>query len=162
MIDRFTWFAFIASNLFGMLALLVSASMPIAAIKIFDRLHVVSSMAWSVFLVTHLVLHQKWIVSALKRFSPFHEKSSVILNQGRKNKGVRLSDSDLSIFLSRQPIVRKRSFHPGLAEPIPALLPIQRLNSIAASVIQGMQSGALPFVLLRQLSNLSDKSASIL
>jgi hypothetical protein len=80
-INRMTWFAFIYSNVFGMLAWLLSASMSTGVIKLFDRLHVITGIAWLIFLVTHLVLHQKWIVSAIQRYMPFdlstHIKSNL-------------------------------------------------------------------------------------
>jgi hypothetical protein len=72
LINRLTWFSYIASNVFGMLAWLLSASMPSEAIRIFNRLHTATSIAWLVFLATHLVLHQKWIVSGIQRYLPFH------------------------------------------------------------------------------------------
>jgi hypothetical protein len=70
-INRLTWFAFISANTFGMLAWLLSASLPTGAIRIFDRFHAATSLAWLFFLATHLVLHQKWIVSAIQRYLPF-------------------------------------------------------------------------------------------
>jgi hypothetical protein len=70
-IDRITWFAFIASNSFGMLAWLLSAIVPGEAIIIFSRIHVATGMVWLVFLVIHLVLHQKWIGATTKRYLPF-------------------------------------------------------------------------------------------
>jgi hypothetical protein len=80
-INRLTWFAFISTNVFGMLAWLLSTSLPIETIRIFDRLHVATDMAWLVFLAFHLVLHQKWIVSAIQRYFPFgfstHVKSNL-------------------------------------------------------------------------------------
>jgi len=81
LINRLTWFAFISSNVFGMLAWLQSASKPSETIGIFARFHVGTSMAWLVFLATHLVLHQKWIVSAIQRFSPFNPAAHVELNK---------------------------------------------------------------------------------
>ncbi|MHC1783262.1 MAG: DUF4405 domain-containing protein [Anaerolineaceae bacterium] len=79
-VDRITWFAFISSNLFGMLAWLLPDGMPTTVIKILGRFHVVTGVVWFVFLVIHLVLHQKWIVLALKRFPLFHPVSSNFLN----------------------------------------------------------------------------------
>ncbi len=70
-INRLTWFAFISSNIFGILAWLLPASLPAEIIKIFDRLHVATGIVWLIFLVTHLVLHQKWIASAIQRYLPF-------------------------------------------------------------------------------------------
>ena len=70
-INRLTWFAFISSNLFGVLAWILAASLPTETIKIFERLHVSTSMAWLIFLSAHLVLHKKWIVSAIFRHQPF-------------------------------------------------------------------------------------------
>jgi hypothetical protein len=60
---------------------LQSASKPSETIGIFDRFHVGTSMAWLVFLATHLVLHQKWIASAIQRFSPFNPAANVELNK---------------------------------------------------------------------------------
>ena len=71
-IDRLTWFAFLSSNLFGILAWLLSASLPTGAIEIFEHVHAATSMAWLVFLAAHLVFHKKWIVSAFFRYQPFH------------------------------------------------------------------------------------------
>jgi hypothetical protein len=68
-IDRLIWFTFISCNVFGILAWLLSASLPAGAIRIFSRLHFASSMAWLVFMVAHLVLHQKWIVAVTRRYS---------------------------------------------------------------------------------------------
>jgi hypothetical protein len=70
LVDRITWIAFIATNLFGVLAWLLSAGFPAEAIKIFDRLHVAASIIWLVFLAAHLVLHQKWVNSANRRYLP--------------------------------------------------------------------------------------------
>jgi len=84
-VDRITWIAFIAANIFGMLAWLLSASLPAEAIKIFDRFHVAASIAWLVFLATHLVLHQKWIVSAIPRYLPFSLATNVKLNKERQS-----------------------------------------------------------------------------
>jgi hypothetical protein len=80
-INRLTWFAFIFSNVFGMLAWLLSASIFTEATVIFNRFHVATSMAWLVFQVTHLVLHQKWIVSAIQHYSPFSLAANIKLNK---------------------------------------------------------------------------------
>lgn len=69
--NRLTWFSFIFSNVFGMLVWLLSTSVPSGAIKILCRIHTATSMAWLVFLTIHLVLHQKWIVSAMRIYLPF-------------------------------------------------------------------------------------------
>jgi len=83
-VDRITWIAFIATNIFGMLAWLISAGLPGEAIKIFDRLHVVASIVWLVFLVAHLVLHQQWVDSAARRYLPFGLATNVKLNKQRQ------------------------------------------------------------------------------
>jgi hypothetical protein len=70
-VDRITWFAYIASNGFGMLAWLLPASVPGEVIRIFSRLHVATGLVWLAFLAIHLVLHQKWIVAAIRRYSAF-------------------------------------------------------------------------------------------
>jgi hypothetical protein len=70
-INRLTWFAFLSSTIFGMLAWLLSASMPIEAIRLFDRLHTATSITCMVLVATHLVLHQKWINLATQRFLPY-------------------------------------------------------------------------------------------
>jgi hypothetical protein len=85
LVDRITWVAFIAANIFGMLAWLLSADLPAEAIKIFDRFHVAASIAWLVFLATHLVLHQKWIVSVIPRYLPFSLATNVRLNKERQS-----------------------------------------------------------------------------
>jgi hypothetical protein len=82
LINRLTWFAFILSNIFGVLAWLLSASMSSEAIKMLDRFHVATGMAWLVFLATHLVLHQKWIVSAMQRYLPFGLSTDLKSNLG--------------------------------------------------------------------------------
>jgi len=76
-INRMTWFSFISANVFALMAWLLSAWMSAGAINIFVRLHVVTGMAWLVFLATHLLLHQKWIVLASRRFSPLGLANSV-------------------------------------------------------------------------------------
>jgi hypothetical protein len=76
-INRLTWFTFISSNFFGILVWLLSASLPIGMIKIFAHLHVSTSMAWLIFLSIHLVLHKKWIVSAIFRNQPFRYRIDV-------------------------------------------------------------------------------------
>jgi hypothetical protein len=69
LINRLAWFAFIDSNVFGLLAWLLPASLPHAAILVFSRLHLTVSLVWVVLLVIHLGLHQKWIALAARRFS---------------------------------------------------------------------------------------------
>jgi hypothetical protein len=83
-INRMTWVAFISSNIFGNLAWLLSAGMPTGVIKLFDRLHVVTGIAWLVFLATHLALHQKWITSAIQRYLPFGLSTNIKLNKERQ------------------------------------------------------------------------------
>jgi hypothetical protein len=80
-VDRIAWIAFIATNIFGMLAWLLSAGLPAEAIKIFDRLHVAASIFWLVFLVAHLVLHQQWVDSAIRRYLPFGLATNIKLNK---------------------------------------------------------------------------------
>ncbi len=84
-IDRITWIAFIATNVFGMLVWLLSAGLPAEAIKIFDRLHVTASIVWLVFLVAHLVLHQHWVESAIRRYLPFGSATNIKLNKERQS-----------------------------------------------------------------------------
>ena len=74
-INRLTWFTFITSNIFGVLVWLLSTSLPIGMIKIFAHLHVSTSMAWLIFLSAHLVLHKKWIISAVFRYQPFRYRT---------------------------------------------------------------------------------------
>jgi hypothetical protein len=81
-INRLIWFTFISCNVFGILAWLQPAGMPVEAIKIFSRLHTTTSMAWLVYLVAHLVLHQKWIVSAIQHYAPFDVREGSMM--GRK------------------------------------------------------------------------------
>ena len=69
-IDRIVWFSFICANVFGLLAWLLPARLPGEAVSIVDRLHVATSILWLVCLAAHLVLHQKWIVSAVHRYLP--------------------------------------------------------------------------------------------
>jgi hypothetical protein len=82
LINRLTWIAFIFSNVFGILAWLLSASISPEAIKMFDRFHVATSMAWLVLMATHLVLHQKWIVSAIQRYLPIGLSTTTKSNLG--------------------------------------------------------------------------------
>jgi hypothetical protein len=83
--DRITWIAFIATNVFGMLVWLLSAGLSAEAIKIFDRLHVAASIIWLVFLVAHLVLHQHWVESAIRRYLPFGSATNIKLNKERQS-----------------------------------------------------------------------------
>jgi hypothetical protein len=83
LINRLVWFAFILSNFSGMLVWLLSASVSPEVIKMLDRLHVTTSITWMALLVTHLVLHQKWIVSAIQRYLPSGKSTKVKLNLGR-------------------------------------------------------------------------------
>jgi hypothetical protein len=80
-VDRITWIAFIATNIFGMLAWLLSAELPAAVIKILARFHVATSIAWLLFLVAHLVLHQQWVDSAIRRYLPFGSATNGQLNE---------------------------------------------------------------------------------
>jgi hypothetical protein len=83
-VDRLTWIAFIATNIFGMLAWLLSAGLSVEVVRIFDRFHVATGIAWLIFLATHLVLHQKWIVSAIPRYLPFSLATNVKLKKERQ------------------------------------------------------------------------------
>ncbi len=78
--NRLTWFSYIFSNVSGMLLWLLSTGVPSGAIKILCQIHTATSMAWLVFLTIHLVFHQKWIVSAIKRYVifslPIHVKAN--------------------------------------------------------------------------------------
>ena len=84
-VDRIIWSAFIATTPFGLLAWLLSAGLPAEVIKIFDRLHVVTGIAWLVFLAAHLVLHQKWIVSAIPRYLSVNLTTNVKLKKERQS-----------------------------------------------------------------------------
>jgi hypothetical protein len=69
-IDRAIWFAFLSSNFFGFLSWLFPASLPGDALRIIIIFHAAAGVVWIVLLAAHLILHQKWIVSAL----PVHLK----------------------------------------------------------------------------------------
>jgi hypothetical protein len=84
-VDRLTWITFIAANIIGMLTWLLSAGLPAEASKIFDRLHVAASIIWLVFLVVHLVLHQHWVESAIRRYLPFGSATNIKLNKERQS-----------------------------------------------------------------------------
>jgi hypothetical protein len=79
-VDRLTWISFIATNISGLLAWLLSAGLPAEAVKIFDRFHVVAGIAWLVFLAAHLGLHQQWIASVTRRYLPFGLATNVKVN----------------------------------------------------------------------------------
>jgi hypothetical protein len=65
-----SWISFIASNVLGLQAWLLTAILSTRVIFIFSRLHVAASITWLVFLTAHLVLHQQWIASAVRRYLP--------------------------------------------------------------------------------------------
>jgi hypothetical protein len=82
LINRMTWIAFIISNIFGLLAWLLPASMTNEVIKMINRFHVATSMTWIVLMASHLVLHRKWIVSALQRYLSFGFSANAKSNLG--------------------------------------------------------------------------------
>ncbi|MCD4802565.1 MAG: DUF4405 domain-containing protein [Anaerolineales bacterium] len=69
-VNRMAWISFIASNVLGLQAWLLTASLPAESVKIFARFHVIASINWLVFLTAHLVLHQRWVASAARRYLP--------------------------------------------------------------------------------------------
>jgi len=80
-----TWITFIAANIVSLLTRLLSGGLPGKVTKIFDRFHAVTSIAWLVFLETHLVLHQKWIVSAIPCCLPIGSATNIKLHKERQS-----------------------------------------------------------------------------
>ena len=64
-VDRITWIAFIATNLFGALDRIIPGVEN--SVSISSRLHVAFGMAWLLGITVHLALHSKWITSAARR-----------------------------------------------------------------------------------------------
>jgi hypothetical protein len=85
-VDRLIWFAFLFSNISGILAWWLFSIMAVEASRVFNRIHLVTSIAWLVLLSIHLVLHQKWIVSAIQRYFSLglstYSKSNLRSGQG--------------------------------------------------------------------------------
>ncbi|MBU0512903.1 MAG: DUF4405 domain-containing protein [Chloroflexi bacterium] len=79
-VDRLTWISFIATNIFGLLAWLLSTGLPAETVKIFARFHVAAGIACLVFLAAHLVLHQQWVASAARHYLPFGLATNVKVN----------------------------------------------------------------------------------
>jgi hypothetical protein len=66
-VDRILWILYIAVVGFGAAAWAISFSDSIYRVSLPDRLHVVFGVAWTILLITHLVLHRKWIVNNARR-----------------------------------------------------------------------------------------------
>jgi len=71
LVNRIAWISFIASNLLGLQTWLLPGILSTRMVFIFSRLHVAASICWLVFLTAHLLLHQRWIASAVHRYLPF-------------------------------------------------------------------------------------------
>jgi len=67
-VDRIIWIAFIATNVFGVMAWALHFGDDVYAVSFTDRLHVVFGIAWTIFAIVHLVLHWKWIASTSQRY----------------------------------------------------------------------------------------------
>jgi hypothetical protein len=67
-VDRIMWIAFIAANVFGVMAWVLHFGDDVYAVSFPDRLHVVFGVAWTIFAIVHLVLHWKWIKSTSQRY----------------------------------------------------------------------------------------------
>ncbi len=79
-VDRLTWITFIATNVSGLLAWLLSTGQLAESVKIFARFHVAAGIVWLVFLAAHLVLHHQWVASATRRYLPFGLSTNVKVN----------------------------------------------------------------------------------
>lgn len=69
-INRKIWFAYISSMVFGLLVWSLHAILPAEAVTLLGRLHYFTSLACLFLLAMHLILHRKWIASAIQRYSP--------------------------------------------------------------------------------------------
>ncbi len=67
--DRFVWFTFLATTVFGALDYFIPAGENIVYIS--TRLHVGFGMAWLLGITVHLALHNQWITSAARRHLRF-------------------------------------------------------------------------------------------
>jgi hypothetical protein len=67
-VDRIMWITFIATTVFGAIALALHFGNGIYIVRVPDRLHVVFGVAWTILMIIHLALHWKWIASATKRY----------------------------------------------------------------------------------------------
>ena len=88
-VNRMAWISFIASNVLGLQAWLLTASLPAESVKIFARFHVIASINWLVFLTAHLVLHGGWVASAARRYLPFGIAGNVNGNKKQAHRAGR-------------------------------------------------------------------------
>ena len=69
-VDRILWITLIATNVLGAMASLLHFGDEIYFVRIPDRLHIISGVAWTILAVAHLALHWKWIASTTRRYLP--------------------------------------------------------------------------------------------
>jgi Domain of unknown function (DUF4405) len=78
-VDRIMWITYIATNIFGAVALALHFGDGIYVVGVPDRLHVVFGVTWTILATVHLALHWKWITSTTQRYIvPGSSRSSQI------------------------------------------------------------------------------------
>jgi hypothetical protein len=78
-VDRIMWITYIATNLFGAVALALHFGDGIYVVGVPDRVHVVFGVTWTILATVHLALHWKWITSTTQRYIvPGSSRSSQI------------------------------------------------------------------------------------
>jgi hypothetical protein len=75
-VDRISWFTFIATNVFGVLAWAFHLGDDIYLASAPDRLHVVFGVVWTILMTVHLALHWKWITSTSHRYIQFNLRNT--------------------------------------------------------------------------------------
>lgn len=67
-VNRIMWFSYIATNVFGASAWALGIGNGISAVRVPDRLHAMSAVAWTILAALHLALHWKWIAFNTRRW----------------------------------------------------------------------------------------------
>jgi len=79
-VNRVIWFSFIATTVFGLLALVFSLNNSIFFMQVSNRLHAGFGFTWLALAIVHLVFHRKWIIYTLRGFQ--NKQETHMINNG--------------------------------------------------------------------------------